>query len=140
MYLNNLPMPPSLNSCYMPLPNGGRCRSQSYKDFQKAFNQWAIDNYLDINACRASLKGIFQIGLVLTFSLPRGILITKKGTVKRWDSSNRIKVIEDALSEALNLDDCLIWDVRAIKRIGDKDYPQITANFCILDSLYYGII
>lgn len=44
---------------------------------------------------------------------------TKKGTIFKSDVSNRIKIAEDAICEAIGIDDSLIFELMVVKRVGD---------------------
>jgi Holliday junction resolvase RusA-like endonuclease len=116
-----MPVPPSVNNCYMPLPNGGRCRNKLYKDFAKKFDDWAVINYQSVNRVKKMIKPWRKVGLVLTFSLPESKIYTKTGTIKKYDISNRIKVIEDAISNLICLDDSNFWEIKAIKTVGETE-------------------
>jgi len=105
----------------MPLPNGGRCRNKLYKDFAKKFEEWAVINYQTVNRVKKMVKTWNKVGLVLTFSLPESKVYTKVGEIKRYDISNRIKVIEDAISEAICVDDSNFWEIKAIKSVGEVE-------------------
>ena len=45
---------------------------------------------------------------------------TKAGTIRKNDISNKIKITEDALFEALGLDDSQVFDIRYIKKTGEN--------------------
>jgi len=46
--------------------------------------------------------------------------VTQKKTLRRADVSNRCKVLEDAICDALDIDDSQMWSVKIEKKIGEK--------------------
>lgn len=45
----------------------------------------------------------------------------QSGAAKRFDITNLQKVLMDAISEKIGVDDCLIWDSRCTKQHSEKD-------------------
>lgn len=113
MSLTGLPMPPSINGAFVNLPGRGRCKSRIYLDFEVSFRRWAIIN----RQARSRLqpKPNYPLKLILVFRLHRSRIFSKKGEIKRFDISNRIKVIEDKICEFLDIDDSIFWKVSAEK-------------------------
>lgn len=86
--------PPSANNAY-------------YTDKKRFQRHLTKDGYAFHRQIAALLAGrkiapAEWYSLSLTFSLS---LKTKEGNVRRWDQSNRVKLAEDAIFEALGIDD-----------------------------------
>jgi len=60
-----------------------------------------------------------------TFFFPRSSVLTKKNTVKKNDTSNRLKALHDKISEALGIDDSLFFDGSFEKKILNSDHPGL---------------
>lgn len=110
----NLPMPPSTNHMYITLRNGMKFPSPELKAFQ-AEMETRRKGYPDQNE-RFPSQGE-PLSLELQFFLNAGRLLKKDGTTKRWDVSNRIKAMEDAVAKLIGVDDRHFWEVYAAKRV-----------------------
>lgn len=75
---------------------------------------------------------VYSIELVLVFErydvLTKGWLSGKaKAPYKKVDAQNRHKLLLDAFSEALGIDDSLFFDVRIQKMVGEEDEEESIA-------------
>lgn len=57
-----------------------------------------------------------------------GRWLTKKGDILKSDASNRLKLVEDALSEAIGVDDKYFWDTQIIKIHSVEEKFEITLD------------
>lgn len=57
-------------------------------------------------------------------------MLTKAGKVRRWDISNRIKALEDAITEALGLEDSFI-SVCLAEKVDDPDMTVQSYRFSV---------
>jgi len=137
MELNNLPIPPTVNHMYRTLPNYRRCKTKYLIDFEKDMELWAMVNKQAIYDLKSSLKEAKYLSLELTMTFTRDKLICHNGKVKVLDISNRIKAIEDAICGLIGLDDSLIFDVKACKRVGKK--VGVTAKITPIDKETIGL-
>jgi len=63
-----------------------------------------------------------------------------KSPYKRVDTTNRRKLLEDALSEAIGIDDSLFWEGSGVKLVGgDNDPPGVHMILEEVDPERYGI-
>lgn len=120
--IQNLPMPPTSNHQYILVRRGGKTfhvASEALKQFRRDFKQRLGFN-VQFTAALFELKTwgakAYRVECELIFTQSK--LYTKKGTVKKLDTSNRLKALHDALSEALGIDDSLFFYITAEKRVG----------------------
>ncbi|MBY0413715.1 MAG: RusA family crossover junction endodeoxyribonuclease [Bdellovibrionales bacterium] len=106
--LTDLPMPPSANKRLTPI-KGRLFKSQIVREFDHKVQVWILKKGYKIHVAREKAKGWIEKGYLLKIELvffwPKENLISKDGTPKRIDSSNRLKEAEDAVSEILEVDD-----------------------------------
>lgn len=62
-----------------------------------------------------------------------------KSPYKRLDVMNRRKLLEDALSEAIGIDDSLFWDGEAVKLVGREGVPAVTLMLEEVDPRIFGV-
>ena len=115
--LENLPMPPSVNQCYV---NVGKKRvsSASLRKFKNSIAKWHYINKTSVAAAKEELLTELKrkIALKFIFRFPeKKIYIKKTKRVKKLDVSNRIKAAEDAITDMLGFDDKLVFKVEAEK-------------------------
>lgn len=91
--------PPSLNNIYVNIPKIGRVKSSRYKTWRSAAG-WDI---------KAAIGPSFE-----TYTCPVVLDLTVEKPRNRSDISNRIKAVEDLLTEmGVIADDSLVMEVRA---------------------------
>lgn len=91
--------PPSLNNIYANVPGRGRVKSGRYKTWRSAAG-WDI---------KAAIGPSFE-----TYACPVVLDLTVEKPRNRSDISNRIKAVEDLLTEmGVIADDSLVMEVRA---------------------------
>jgi len=111
--LENLPVPPTVNNAYINF-RGGRRASQSHTDFKLECQKWALGHYRELHRIRPLVSGkILAMGY--SYHLQRSRLYTKKGGIKRFDVSNRIKLLEDSMCRMIQVDDSHVWVLKASK-------------------------
>ncbi|MFI5405196.1 MAG: RusA family crossover junction endodeoxyribonuclease [Nitrososphaerales archaeon] len=137
MELKNIPIPPSVNHMYRTLPNYRRCKTKYLLDFEKDFELWVLLNKEAINTARKEIKDSKYLKLDLRFYLKRPTLFCLNNTVKKMDISNRIKAVEDAVSNLLGIDDSLFFQVSASKEVADK--VGVTATITPLERETIGL-
>lgn len=126
--LSKLPVPPPSNHQYIPIVFKGQQRarlvpSTELKEFQARAQEWFKEHFLVIGKARQvcadwQLKG-YQIGLEAHFFFPHSRVWTQDGRLKRFDVSNRLKALEDQISEMISVDDsafffsgCAKWETQ----------------------------
>jgi Holliday junction resolvase RusA-like endonuclease len=116
-----IPVPPTVNSAYRNVPGRGRVASKAYSSWRRAFNYWAMNLGTNIDTAKAVVQTKIAAGaplsISLVFVLGKMSLLCRDGRTKKWDVSNRIKLIEDALCGLLEIDDCEVWTIVAGKRV-----------------------
>jgi len=117
--LHDAPIPPSVNAAYANIPGRGRVASRELREFKKAFALWSLLNTRALKAAAATFSQA-KFSLSLIFKLPESTLYTKAGAPKRWDVSNRIKVLEDCLCESMGTDDKWVWSIEAVKELAPQ--------------------
>lgn len=115
-------VPPSINGAYA--GKAKRYLSPKVKKFKKYTDQEVIKDPKSYFASRV-LKGKrlkFDMYVVKTD------WYTKDGRIKKNDITNRIKIFEDAVMEALGLDDSHVWSfqIHKVSDILDATYCEIS--------------
>ena len=111
-------LPPTVNHAYVNKKTGGRFLSKEGRRFKESVAA------LLRAKCGAELRGLDEnspYGLGLRFSFPSVENATWPKSAahrfKKWDVTNRIKLLEDALCAACKLDDSQFLDVVLQKRV-----------------------
>lgn len=104
-------MPPSVNDCYKRNRWGGMRLSKDGVDFKR------IVSY-KVKRDGINFHPVDKMRLTIEFHSP--YWMTKKGTIAKKDVSNNIKVCEDALMEALGLDDKNNFELHIYKIPSEK--------------------
>lgn len=125
--IKDLPLPPSVNKMYATnWHTKRRFTSKDYDIYKRMVEHWKKlwPNQL-ANArefCSKITDGqAFRVDMTLYFQ--RGEVLTKRNTIKRNDTSNRIKAAHDTLSEMLGVDDSSFWDGSFEKKIVAGEHP-----------------
>lgn len=112
MLLKGLPMPPSSNALYRFARVKGMQRlvpTGELKAYKRAMRDYYLANKQLCDDIANQLKQDVNEGFVFRlnrfFFFSRDKVLTKQGNVKKRDTTNSIKAFDDALSEALGLDD-----------------------------------
>ena len=111
-------MPPSMNAAYENIPRrrvgkkvmgGGRRLTEAGKLFKIKVSQHVVKH---LSYATKQIKPNSAIGLYVAFGLPgmfnKGYPEKTDARYKKVDSSNRVKILEDALTECINFDDSQI--------------------------------
>jgi Holliday junction resolvase RusA-like endonuclease len=125
---------------YVTLKNYRRAPSAEYQRFKRKVKKW-VDNFgpdllqsgeyqelqqlIDIKHYPIKLK------LELTFHVNRTKIVCKDGRTKRYDTSNRVKAVEDAIFGILDIDDKHVWKVTAEKVVIEGD-SYVTAKVSVM--------
>ncbi len=112
-------LPPSVNHAYFNLPRGGRTLTKQGKKFKTDVKARILERYYqDITKVKPNHP--YGLAVVLTFAdltnktWPR----EAKSRYKKIDASNRVKLLEDAVSDALGIDDSQIMCLYVEKQEG----------------------
>lgn len=120
--MENLPMPPSINSCYTQAGKR-RVSSLALQSFKTAAMKWALVHKNDLRIVRQKIPAE-QCGYRLRFQFyfpPEKLFILRRDkngpstTPKKLDVSNRIKPAEDIVCQFLGFDDRWVWGIEAEK-------------------------
>lgn len=128
-----LPLPPSINHLYATV-NGRRILSRAGRAF-KALVAEAVESWLDHNRLPKATLALFQghyLSLTMTFYF---------ATALRRDLDSGLKLAQDALCEALAVNDNLVVEIHLSKRV-DRRQPRMEVQLRPLPaeqvSLYTG--
>ena len=114
--LKGVPMPISINAAYenATVPGQrGRRKTKAYRDYATRVEHWRLENLAQVNSIRKQISQLSHdmvFRMEYAFWFKESSIITKAGHAKRNDTSNRIKVLEDALAPILGIDDSRFWD------------------------------
>jgi len=124
--LVGIPMPPSQNKQLM-VCRGRMIKTKDARQFDNAFDVYALIRKRGLEASVnrinewLTVDGFNSLRVDLEFFFPREKLWTKKNTIKRLDTGNRMKAVLDKLSMALGVDDSLFIESYIKKTVGDKE-------------------
>jgi hypothetical protein len=141
--LSGMPMPPSVNAAYYTdRQTGTRHKTRDYLLFSREFQVWGLRNMQSLIAARNFVQATIRPGQALhvehIFSFERSKIVQAKdsksvkdplnfrraGEPKTNDTSNRIKILDDVLSDALHVNDCWFWSGSYTKRILLPGLPE----------------
>lgn len=117
--LCGIPTPPSLNNAYPSNRFGRRFKSREFQTWERDFRIWCLENAKVVNEARQEFsKGLPGHFVVIDseFYFPKTKIITLQGTPKKNDTTNRIKILHDAIAGAIWLDDSWFFDGVFTKR------------------------
>ena len=118
-----LPLPPSVNHQYATV-QGRRVLSRSGREY-KALVASAVEDWQQQHAPAESDLDVFRqhyLGLTITFFF---------STALRRDLDGGLKIAQDALCEALGVNDNLVAEIHLHKRV-DRRNPRIELSLCTL--------
>ncbi len=125
--ISGLPMPPTSNNSYCTnRRTGQRFPSKDLKEFKQAMKDWCAENRKTVLDVRAIMVAPFlfeqaYLRVDRYFGFPPGRIFSKANLPKRMDVSNRIKAMDDALSEEiLGLDDSWFFSGSEHKAISQE--------------------
>ena len=107
-------MPPSCNAPYRLFHVNGivkRAKGKEQVAFEKDVTLWAMANSALVKHARAALESRHEARLVVDrmFCFPLHEIVCKDGQVKKNDTTNRIKALDDAIATVLGIDDKNFW-------------------------------
>lgn len=122
----DIPMPITVNAAYS-VKGRSKTKSGDYHAYEQIFNNWCLLKQKEIKEALKMINtnqfsGVFFLVWVFKFE-PSSILnktLKAKEAVKTLDTSNRIKVVEDCISETLNINDSYFFDFLPLKRLGNN--------------------
>jgi hypothetical protein len=133
--LHHLPVPPSVNALYRDrFTNGvrsaGRAKTKDYVDYENEVMGWRLENLSEANRVRAMIQGLHEnqaLKVGYAFHFPSEQILTKAGSPKKNDISNRIKALDDSVCKhVLGCDDSLFWECSGIQKFAN---PTLTDSF-----------
>lgn len=105
LLLKKFPLGPSSNSIYSSV-NGRFIKSVEARKYEALVDMYGLKEFRILDQFKELVKphDVFHVDMYFVFVRDR--LVSKKETIKRLDSSNRIKSVSDGLSKILGIDDC----------------------------------
>ena len=111
--IRGYPMPPSNNELYANnARTGGRMKSMKYKAYEEEVKYWTYKNGYQLQSARMIIQKMLpnEVFHVERFFYHKSWrIITKAGKPVKNDTSNRIKALDDTLSQLLGIDDSYFW-------------------------------
>jgi Holliday junction resolvase RusA-like endonuclease len=128
--IDKVPMPPSQNKQLM-VSRGRMIKTKDARAFDMAFEVFMLTRKRALEATRDMAHGWLKEGfnalrVDVEFFFPKEKLFTKKKTIKRLDTTNRLKAVLDKISIALEIDDSLFVETFATRTLADKEYCKVT--------------
>ena len=143
LIIERFPLGPTVNNLYVTLKNYRRAPSAEFRRFKRKVSKWEEANSSDLLASQEykELHQLIQIKhypirlqIELTFYINRTKIVCKDGSTKRYDTSNRIKAVEDAISGILDIDDRHYWKITAEKVLIEGD-SYVTAKVSVMGAV-----
>lgn len=119
-------LPLSMNNAYFNLPRGGRTLTAKGKGYKTEISTHLIRNFQE--ALKQVQKNVaYGLAIDLTFTDMQNATWPEKAATryKKLDVSNRVKLLEDALVDALGIDDSQFLTVLARKRQGTIEQTRV---------------
>lgn len=105
MYLTRLPIPPTSNRFVIPA-HGRLIKSPEARKYETTLRVYELRNFKEIEAIRSCFAGkTLCVDRYFVFDKTR--VISKKDTIKKLDTSNRVKILDDCVSKLIGIDDCM---------------------------------
>lgn len=134
--LKKFPLPPPSNQLYSNISRYRRCKSKRYLDYEKECKAWTIKNQEQLSKARDLLCLLPKKNAAL-FShkhFYQRRILSKDGSVIKNDTSNRLKALEDVLSNILMIDDKYFWSGSYDKSpVTNKDQEGVDIEISIID-------
>jgi Holliday junction resolvase RusA-like endonuclease len=131
-----IPLPPSSNNQYILVRGRGKtfhAPSQELKRFRLAMEFYWAENLAAVKLAQQLFPG-HPLTIHASFGFEKSRLLTKKGTFKRLDVSNRLKALHDSVAAAIGIDDCNFVAVSARKYAVQKAIDeQVTVEIDFAD-------
>lgn len=125
--LPNVPL--SINSAYVKGRGGVRFLSAKGKTYKMEVKTHIVRHFpQELQKLKPNVPYCVYYRLTFgdaTLLLNKGYPESTENRYKKFDVSNRVKLLEDALSEATAIDDCHNWVVCVSKHTGDADKTQV---------------
>lgn len=144
MDLTHIPMPPSINKVLGNNLSGkgrGRYYKPEKKEWDRHFHIWCLANVHKLKEARNQILALepgIYLGLHKTFYFNRSSLFTQKGSLRRMDTDNREKMLQDALMTALGCDDSFVKGGSSWTKINPwpekGEFVNIRLDFTVLIS------
>lgn len=121
-----LPLPPSVNHLYATV-NGRRVLSRAGRDFKALVAEevdiWRDRDHISDTAIAAFGRHYLSLSIIFYFT-----------TALRRDLDGGLKIAQDALCEAIGVNDNLVTEIHLIKRV-DRQHPRIEVTLQILSTI-----
>lgn len=116
-------VPPSANHLYRRTRGGGRALSEEGRRYRLDTKTYLVRNFpAELKALKKNVPWL----LIIHFTFPKDLLLVKdypnksaNNRYKKFDVTNRVKALEDALTATTNVDDSHNWIVLIRKSVGD---------------------
>jgi hypothetical protein len=137
-------IPPTSNHIYVK----GTILTTEARGYAERFSQYSAQNYLHlINQIVVGPRSVFAIHLhfyfdtVLNESYMNPLVPESKRAqtrYKKFDLTNRIKLLEDCVRDALGFDDCLTFAASQEKHM-DPSFPRVEVFVHEVDPALFGV-
>lgn len=110
LIIEGLAIPPQSNHQYIPVKMGGSTRmvkAKKSRDWADAMG--LILNTIPFHPVRKWVLDGFFVSVDMQLRMRKEELYTKDGRARKWDATNRIKTMHDAISKASLVDDSIFW-------------------------------
>lgn len=128
----SFPLSPSDNELYYNMNGVGRVASKELREYKKLCEAYALKNakmFREVKSIMANeWKGFSAVKADYFFVFKRERLYCKDGRVKKLDSSNRIKAVQDCLFNILGLDDKFVFAGSFEKLSGELEACNIVLS------------
>lgn len=136
MKLTGIPMVPSMNMAYPTnRKTGRRFKSKEFVQWERDFHIWCLSHAPQVNEARREFSHPIRGKIVVVhtnYFFTRESILCLDGRPKKNDTSNRLKILHDAVSSAIWLDDSYFFDGTFTKR-PLPGYTLKTQEFCNVD-------
>lgn len=129
-----LKMCPTSNHQYVPV-NGRLIKSQEMRVYDKTIDILKLKYSRKVDEFLKDFKKGKIIKIDFVFVFPERKYFCKDGSMRKFDSYNRIKATADSITKIVGIDDSLFVDGRIIKTYHPRDYETVYCKLEIIDKI-----
>lgn len=129
-----LQMCPTSNHQYVPV-NGRLIKSKEMRKYDETIDIVKLKYCRQVDKFLLEFKENSMIEIDFVFVFPKKKYFCKDGSLRKFDSYNRIKATADSIAKIIGIDDSLFIDGRVLKTYHEKDYETVYCKLKIVDKV-----
>lgn len=127
-------MCPTSNHQYVPV-NGRLIKSSEMRSYDRQIDFLKLKYARKVDAFLEAVTDQSKIKIDFVFVFPEKKYFCKDGSLRKFDSYNRLKATADSIAKIIGIDDSLFIDGRVLKTYHNKDYETVFCKLSIIDKV-----